>query len=197
MKKMACPNCGAKLLPSESERFVHCQYCGSSFHNEYYDENAAPDESMEETAEEEEDVIYLEDVAIEYLVELGEQHEVNDYSEVEFGTPLTSGKKHDAARKYFGSLPEDEEIYLVYDATIFGSCKKGFALCQGGFYYETTIGSGHFSWEEFIDNEISYSEDYTLTINGVKFTGVASLESFFDFLIEFHDAVFDDWYEEE
>ena len=37
---------------------------------------------------------------------------------------------------------------MIYDETIMGGCKKGFALCTTGFYY-CKQQSGYIPWNEF------------------------------------------------
>lgn len=75
--------------------------------------------------------------------------------ECEVGNPVlsVSAKKYTKAKTYF-RIPDNEEIYLIYDATVFGSCQKGFAICSNGLYYsEDRIG--YIGWEDFKSLNIS------------------------------------------
>lgn len=79
----------------------------------------------------------------------------------EWGNPLTSmsSKKYNSAKKYFEILDDedDENIYLICDATIIGNCKKGFAITTYGIYYcDDSKKVGYFAWKQFKDKKISY-----------------------------------------
>lgn len=73
----------------------------------------------------------------------------------EVGNPIRiqSSKKYEKAQLYF-NIPSDEEIFFIYDDTVMGSCKKGFALCSSGYYY-CTNRSGYIPWEQFAEIDIS------------------------------------------
>ena len=55
-----------------------------------------------------------------------------------FGSGLS--RKEALARKQFG-IPNSEKVFLVLDATIFGTCKAGLALCTKGIYLRDTSGT--------------------------------------------------------
>lgn len=80
-------------------------------------------------------------------------------------TPLTSGKLPERARKYF-KIPAEDHIYLVYDSTIFGSCKKGFALTNNGVYISESRDL-HLTWDEFKRANVTTNDG--LRINNVFF----------------------------
>lgn len=65
------------------------------------------------------------------------------------GNPIVSPsvKKYINAKAYF-NIPDHEDVYMIYDETILGGCKKGFALCTTGFYY-CKQQSGYIPWNEF------------------------------------------------
>ena len=68
-------------------------------------------------------------------------------SDVLWGSKVS--KKEAAARKYF-AIPAGEAIWLILDTTLFGSCKVGFALCEGGMRYHDERGkSGCLAWDAF------------------------------------------------
>ena len=52
---------------------------------------------------------------------------------------------------------------MIYDETILGSCKKGFALCTTGFYY-CQERAGCIPWEDF--KNIKVSKNFGLTSVG-------------------------------
>lgn len=67
----------------------------------------------------------------------------------EYGNPFisSSSRKYKNAKAYY-NIPDNEEIFLIYDTTVFGNAKKGFALCTSGFYF-CSKESGYFSWKQF------------------------------------------------
>lgn len=74
----------------------------------------------------------------------------------EMGNPITmSSRKYINAKAYFG-IPDSEDIYMIYDETILGGCKRGFALCTSGFYY-CRKQSGYIEWSKFKDLKITKS----------------------------------------
>lgn len=67
----------------------------------------------------------------------------------EFGNPVvsSSSQMNKNAKVQF-NIPDNEEVFLVYDTTVFGKGKKGFALCTSGFYFYVKE-SGYLSWKQF------------------------------------------------
>ncbi len=58
-----------------------------------------------------------------------------------------------SSRKYFNAkrnlrIPDNEEIFLIFDATILGGVRKGFAFCTTGLYY-CTSKPGYMDWNKF------------------------------------------------
>lgn len=72
------------------------------------------------------------------------------------GEPIISpsAKKYIVAKKNF-KIPEEDNIFLIFDSTILGSCEKGFALCSSGFYYCQSV-CGYLSWEQFAKQKVTY-----------------------------------------
>lgn len=69
----------------------------------------------------------------------------------ESGNPLDarSSKKYYKAISNF-IIQNNEKIYTIYDATITGSCKEGFALCTTGIYgRDSDKRMMYYSWEDF------------------------------------------------
>ena len=85
------------------------------------------------------------------------------------GTPLTSGKHAKAARKHF-NIPDSDNIYLVYDSTLFGSCKKGFALTSSGLYInddaEVILHWDAFKNAKIVSDNCLYINDLHFATNG-------------------------------
>ncbi|MBQ1839774.1 MAG: hypothetical protein II128_00370, partial [Atopobiaceae bacterium] len=58
-------------------------------------------------------------------------------SQTYIGSSLS--RKLDQAARNFG-IPKGESAFLILDATIFGTCKAGLALCSKGIYLRDTTG---------------------------------------------------------
>lgn len=63
-----------------------------------------------------------------------EQYRFNS-PQAENGSPLNerNSKKYNKAFVNF-AIDNGEEVYFIYDSTVLGSCKQGFALCSSGLY---------------------------------------------------------------
>lgn len=87
----------------------------------------------------------------------------------EIGEPIiaASSKKYADAKVNF-RIPDDEDVFLIYDATIFGGCRKGFAICTTGIYYYQSRW-GVVSWKEFKSTNISHSAFTGLLIGNESF----------------------------
>lgn len=59
-------------------------------------------------------------------------------SQTYIGSSLS--RKLDQAARNFG-IPKGESAFLILDATIFGTCKAGLALCSKGIYLRDTAGA--------------------------------------------------------
>lgn len=59
---------------------------------------------------------------------------------------------------------------------------------------EDTLGM--YTWEDFINNEVSY-DGSDLYIGDACFVASSAAEKLGDWLINFHDQVYDYWFEEE
>lgn len=68
-------------------------------------------------------------------------------------------------------IPKDESIAAIFDNTVFGNAKNGWAVCGNGIYYNnpwfTGKDTGHISWEELCDAETTKIDYYTIGI-GMK-----------------------------
>ena len=82
------------------------------------------------------------------------------------GNPIGSdSKKLTKAQAYFG-IPVTENVYMIYDSTVLGSCKNGFALCETGFY-SCLKERKYIPWVDF--REVSIYEDGFLCIGSDRF----------------------------
>lgn len=81
-------------------------------------------------------------------------------------------RKEAAAREHF-AIPADEEVWLILDTTIFGSCKVGFALCGDGMHYRDEHGErGRLGWKRFASCTLA-DDDGTLLVDGKHFVTTA------------------------
>ena len=75
-------------------------------------------------------------------------------------------KKIAKATESFG-IPAGEQILVLYDDTLFGSNKNGFAVCREGLYWrnswDTPTKRTSLTWQKFIEREIKLKD------NGVDF----------------------------
>lgn len=79
---------------------------------------------------------------------------VNDtYCTVGNPTVEPSAKKYSIARRNF-NIPDEDDIFLIYDSTVFGSCEKGFAICTSGIYYCQNV-RGYLDWAQFSKQNIT------------------------------------------
>lgn len=77
------------------------------------------------------------------------------YCEIGNPTILQSSRKYQKAKDSF-NIPDNEDIFLIYDDTVLGSCAKGFALCTSGCYYSGDMNrKGYIPWERFASINIS------------------------------------------
>lgn len=68
------------------------------------------------------------------------------------------GKRMATVREQF-NIPANEDILMVYDDTIFGNNKVGFAICAGGLYWKNDWSVDtkrtFLNWEAFAERDIN------------------------------------------
>lgn len=78
----------------------------------------------------------------------------------EAGNPLNEKN----SKKYYKSvvnfaIDAEEDVYFIYDSTVLGSCKQGFAICSSGIYdCDVNNKKFHMPWETF--KTISYKKTF-------------------------------------
>lgn len=164
---MKCPQCMGTVEPFGDGSRGKCEYCGSVFAL-----SGAQDASQRAEEADADADLEVEDVDIEqFFDDFASTLDENEDYEFFIGTDFESGKgpsKLDGARKYFG-VEDDEDIYLVLDTTMFGSCKVGFACAESGIYMKDEDGDQCFlSWEDLPESELEV-EGNRLTIQGSPF----------------------------
>lgn len=168
-----CSCCGAPMSFTATDPTITCEYCNNQFINPYYDETAPVPRVRKNISPDE----VLAEVCSSNAIKAGD---------VSFGTPITGGKRLSRAREYF-HIPDEDNVYMIFDATIFGSCKKGFALCSSGFYY-CTDDLGFLSWDDFFEANILF--DTNTYVNDIEFvTGTETCRLLTAFLQELQDQL--------
>lgn len=76
------------------------------------------------------------------------------YCEVSNPIPRTSRKYKKAMLNF--AIEPNENLFLIYDATVFGGCEKGFAICSSGIYLcAETNQPTYIGWDKFLNINIS------------------------------------------
>ena len=61
------------------------------------------------------------------------------------------------------NIPATEEVIMVYDDTIFGNNKVGYAICTGGLYWKNDWAVDtkrtFLSWDAFVERDIALKEN--------------------------------------
>ncbi len=86
-------------------------------------------------------------------------------SDCESGLPITEGELLEKARQYF-EIPITENVYLIFDTTIRGNCKNGFAICETGIYSRLQQ-QRYMTWAELKTKQITVGN--YLCIGGDEF----------------------------
>ncbi len=83
------------------------------------------------------------------------------------------------ARQYF-NIPGDEPVILLCDATVFGSCKIGFAICEKGLYWgvdwTTETKRTFLSWNDFSERQLELVK-FEINLESGDKIGLAALGS--------------------
>jgi hypothetical protein len=94
----------------------------------------------------------------EKLFAICEKYEANDWCNT---IETVSPKKLRQAMKAFG-IPKEEQVIMLYDDTLFGSNKLGFAVCETGLYWknawDTPTKRTKLTWKQYIEREITLEE---------------------------------------
>lgn len=77
-------------------------------------------------------------------------------------------------------IPEDEPIILLYDDTLLGSNKVGFAICEGGLFWKNDWSvdtrRSYLSWGEFGKRKHIKEKNLTIELMRGDRIGVAVLD---------------------
>lgn len=167
---MKCPNCMGDVIPFGNGVYGRCNCCDSVFKlkdDEAADAQAAADIEDDEDDEEEEFDFegFFQDAYDEYV------DDEDDLSDAYFAERLEDNTDKIAQAVSHFDIDDDdaENVYFVLDTTIFGSCKKGFAVTVSGIYMvDEDDDSAFIDWDDYNDCDIKRSGG-TVTIGGHPF----------------------------
>ncbi len=146
--QIKCINCGGNLLIAANGKERNCPYCDSVFRIEEKtgDLHSRNTPYAQEALDEDRN-------ASEIVRNIcGSSGFDSLYGKA--GYLLEDYSKYDKAKQKF-AIGEGEEIYLIFDATILGSCKKGFAAGAKGLHYCADGRNAHMiPWNQFKSVEI-------------------------------------------
>ena len=101
----------------------------------------------------------------------------------ESGNPIdiSNSKKLYKALQNF-HIPAHEPVYSIFDTTVLGSCKEGFAICESGVYIRVK-DIKYYNWNDFKNVTLSY-DNSTIIINGQRLNmgGKKEVEYFYELL---------------
>lgn len=159
---LTCTNCFGKLDYVGDGR-LQCPYCGSSFFNK--DMIGVSSEYVPGSARSK-----SENEVISIITKAVKSYNDQDGWGVQISTdgkPLSKDKK---ARDRF-NIPDSETIYMIYDETMFGSCKEGYAITGRGLRLSYNEFSPQlFPWSEFADVEMKKKDSFDIKLNDIQFT---------------------------
>lgn len=160
---MFCFNCGEKII----DRAKFCPNCGTNLSvvaSNAQNTNIEPSDQEANSIKQdfyvrdkENESVYDENDEVcdtDFIIQACNSVNINSpYCEV--GQPIAKSlsNKYAYAKINF-NIPDNEDVFLIYDSTVLGSCKKGFAICTTGFYYCETK-AGYINWEQFRNINIS------------------------------------------
>lgn len=175
MNEFKCPNCaGALQISADGTRKI-CPYCDAEF--------ILPSNPDVQVVVEHEQEINVKQQLVS-PVEIVKSICVNSGFDSIYGAvgpSLIGTSKFNQAKKNFG-IANGEDAYLIFDATVFGGYKKGFAVCTTGFYYSAD-GSHAFiiSWDKFKSVNIVQKRSF-LEIGGAEFNAGNDSKKLFEIL---------------
>lgn len=171
-----CDHCGALIVPND-EKTIKCEYCNSVY--EFNDsENNFKTEAMTHYE--------LKDDYLDIIREACSNYPTQTAYLV-MGSDVTASKKREKAIKNF-AVP-NEEIFYIFDTTIFGTCRNGYALSKSGLYFKDSNNkSGMLSWDDFANTRIS-KEGCFDHIDVYELNHGANAQKLIDFLTQLRNSI--------
>ena len=149
-----------------------CQYCGTLY-QDFHSSCTACGATLTEKRTEAAPLL-----TVEKIQEIAKSYE--DAKEFRPYNAL-SEKKLKAAKKAFKIFPKaEEEIILFCDTHPLGKGKRGFFICEDGFYWQNNWANdtnrNYLSWEDFAEREIKL-KGFALELGRGDTIGLAGLGS--------------------
>ena len=121
----------------------------------------------------------------EKIIQLTKYHKIHS---LYVGNKIPTLKLENAIQNF--PVPNNEEIFALYDSTVFGSCKLGLAIGENGIYWKNDSyvksNKNRLSWDEFLDCSL-YNGDksnYIEFSEGAIFNSVIDGDKMLSFLEE-------------
>lgn len=166
-----CPHCGKKLMENSTQQ-LKCPNCGAAYtENEFFCQNCGHALKQNVT-----NTTALSDITA-----------MSEYSRIAqsvcLANPIDSqyvvigrGLREDTCPKYSKAqqnfrIPAGEDAYLIYDNTVLGSCKTGFAICPTGIYCNYGAAIEKLGWKDFLQANIEIKSFGSLYLGRGSFTG--------------------------
>lgn len=158
-----CPNCGGRLILSNDMKQKICPYCDSIF--------ALSRAELEDTDESFRQIRRLGHDYLDIVCDFCMNYPLeNNFLYAFISDALREHPVFPKAQKYF-HIPENDEVYLIYNSSFLLTCHRGFAFCSSGIYFRSQ-GSrkpGKYTWEEFKKLLIRRLDDITIIIRNASF----------------------------
>lgn len=126
-----------------------CKYCGTEFteHKPNCPNCGAPIKVADKKVTKENAPKSIREICIKY-------EEVRNL----YLDEVIDAKRMKTVKENF-NIPAHEDVFMVYDDTLFGNAKVGFAICAGGLFWKNdwTIESkrNFLTWDEFAKRKIT------------------------------------------
>ncbi len=109
-----------------------------------------------------------EATGIEYLREMCAEKAVQSTFGI-IGAPIDENAKKLVAFRGKCNIPENDNVFVLGDTSIFNSGKRGFALTTSGFYHNQNKDTVYWDWNTFAEKKIEPLGDAVFSIGDAKF----------------------------
>jgi|GEM_PF-3292899 len=195
---LKCPSCGANLDGQPVDGVLTCTYCGSRFISRDAQKSAAAMAGARAGKTHYEQSFDTIGELVLWYCESLEDDAVDSLDYLIVGRDLTGHPKYRKAVNNFG-IPEGESVYLIYDDTVFGSCKTGFAITDRHLCYNySSSGRGLMDWNQFADCKVGKIEkgSYGIRLDDLNLTATSAnvFKPLHKMLGNMHDQMVDDFF---
>lgn len=143
----SCPNCGGKMVLSEDQKNKKCLYCDSVV--------PLSEKELKDAKEVISRLGILKHNHLDIIKEISRKYRPQERLNYLTSESLELAQRACQIKEDF-KIPEQEEVFFMYDATFLSTFKYGFVICTSGLYYR--MGrfkkSGMYNWEQFKNLQI-------------------------------------------